>query len=550
MNQIRIATLFLFVWLGTHETIFAQQCPTSVGFATFCPFAGTGFFMHGVYPDPQATSAEITFDGGDPACNTTINLTITSCNWGHFYADNIAPYCEDQNPTGTVKFNTGVECVYIDGDLVPCNDLVTVCKDPLIEFAKDLVSDPPNCKLWEGPCATESEIWRNGTVNIGTTSALGGFKLGVQGGIITEMLQICKPEWCDYVFDDSFNLMPLEEVRHFIKTSGHLPDCTPAETISYDGGFMVDEEAIRQQKKIEEIFLHLIAAQHRLDRIKNRVKSTGLAVNLDPHIKEYSGSEYSDKEMGALIQIECFQIKPAPAGIGGVSIHNANGPFNLMWNGPNSGSMSNIPCLDGAIRIHNLIAGQYNVVVSNASGFLGTCSFTISSGGSSSICNNLSNSFCKQAILDMLTDEAFDTPSDCKQWEGDPCSHDGKIYRLGNVCIGTNVGRAGYSLAVKGGIIADKFRVELCENQGWCDYVFDEGYSLMTLPDLESYLKTNKHLPGTISQGEVTKNGGFEMRSVKIDHQTKIEEAFLHLIELNKTNKALKQKIDLLTQNN
>ena len=221
-----------------------------------------------------------------------------------------------------------------------------------------------------------------------------------------------------------------------------------------------------------------------------------------------------------------------------------------MWNGPSSGTKNNVTCTGGAIQIQHLAAGNYSLVVSNASGVVGTCSFTISSGGTPSICNVFSDPICKQAILEMLEDEAFDTPPNCKQWEGDPCSHEDEIYHLGNVGIGTSIGRAGFSLAVKGGIVTDKFRVELCESQGWCDYVFDEGYPILPLLEAESYIKKHKHLPGTVTQNEVTENGGFELRSVKMDHQIKIEEAYLHLIALNKKKESLKQKLNLVIENN
>ncbi len=549
MKRLKIAIFLLGTCTGMNGTLLAQyHCPTSIGYATFCPFAGSGFFMYGAEPDPLATSAELNFDGGDINCNTTISLVISDCSsQGRFYADNIAPYCQDPNPSGTVIFNTGLECVYIDGDLVPCNNLVTECKETMIEFAKDFIQDSPNCKLWEGPCATESEIWRSGAVLIGANSWTSGYKLGVKGGITTEMLQICKPEWCDYVFSDTFNLMPLQEVNDYLVQNGHLPGCTPGAVIAQEGGFLLDKETVHQQEKIEEIFLHLINAQHRLNRLDNKLPAGALQEALPIQLP---GSEYtsaSSEEILPLLQIECFQIKSAPNGIGGIVVSPDSGPYNVSWSGAaGNGNMSNIVC-NGTIKINDLAAGNYNITVSNATGVLGTCNFSILSGVSTT-CELFNDPSCKQAIIDMLEEEAFGTPPDCKQWEGDPCSHDGEIYRLGNVGIGTSVGKAGYSLAVKGGILTDKFRVELCESgPGWCDYVFDEAYPLQPLLEVESFIKKNKHLPGSVTQNEVTENGGFEMRSVKLDHQKKIEEAYLHLIALDKKKKELEQRINLLT---
>jgi hypothetical protein len=207
-----------------------------------------------------------------------------------------------------------------------------------------------------------------------------------------------------------------------------------------------------------------------------------------------------------------------------------------------------MPCAEGAIQIPNLLAGLYVVTVSNISGNIGTCSFTITQNNSNT-CTALNSPSCRQAILNVLQEEAFSTPSDCEQWEGDQCSKADPIFRLGNVGIGTSVGRSGFSLAVKGGIVTDRLRVELCESQGWCDYVFREGYPLTPLNEIKSFIAEHRHLPGTISQAEVISNDGIELKSVKLDQQKKIEEAYLHLIALNKRKEMLKSEINALHLN-
>ena len=544
----------------TLPNVFAQTpCPQIAGYKENgggC-FTQNAFGLYIISSEPfNPNEIVINFDGNGSCDAFLLEDIYQPCNNGSSsYAAvyNNSPYCEHATPTGTITFKNGTVCHYEDGlstTLAECYDFVSDCKAPLIEFAQDFVTAPPNCKLWEGSCAIESEIWRTGSVRIGASVAASKYKLGVQGGITTEMLQICKPEWCDYVFADTYRLMPLDEVKHFIQENGYLPNITSAKEIKQLGGFLLEEEAVHQQEKIEEIFLYLIQAQHRLNKLDNRLSAiTPNFIEGSSFLPAYTGDEYPSNHSD-LLQIECFQIKPAPDGIGGITLTGGSGPYNLMWNGPSSGNMNNITCTGGAIQIQHLVAGPYSLVVSNASGVVGTCSFTISTGGLSSTCDILSDPFCKQAILKMLEDEAYDTPPNCKQWEGDPCSHEDDIYHLGNVGIGTSVGRAGYSLAVKGGIVTDKFRVELCERLGWCDYVFEEGYPMLPLLEAESYIKNHKHLPGTITQNEVTENGGFEMRSVKIDHQVKIEEAYLHLIALNKQKEALIQKLNLTIENN
>lgn len=544
--------LLLIIVAGPIHSLKAQvECPSSVGFrGTTCQSVGSGFYFYNTNPSHNVlTSATLNFEGNDPNCNTTIDLIKFSCSFGHFIGDNEPPYCEDPTPTGTVIFNTGLVCIYDEGELVPCNDLVTECKDDLITVAQNFISAPMDCKLWEGPCATESEIWRTGDVNIGSIVSLGGYKLGVKGGITTEMLQICKAEWCDYVFSDTFNLMPLKDVEAYIEEHNRLPNTTSATEIALNGGFLLADETIRQQEKIEEIFLHLISLNERLALAQKRV---GIHLLNEASYENYQSESNINEpfltNVENLLQIECFQVKPAPAGIGGIKVSPDLGPYKVSWSGPSSGNIPFMPCTEGAIQIPNLIAGLYVVTVSNISGSIGTCSFTITQNNSNT-CAALNSPSCRQAILNVLQEEAFSTPSDCEQWEGDQCSKTDPIFRLGNVGIGTSVGRSGFSLAVKGGIVTDRLRVELCESQGWCDYVFSEGYPLTPLNEIKSFVTEYRHLPGTISQAEVISNDGIELKSVKIDQQKKIEEAYLHLIALNKRKELLKSDINILLLN-
>jgi len=53
--------------------------------------------------------------------------------------------------------------------------------------------------------------------------------------------------------------------------------------------------------------------------------------------------------------------------------------------------------------------------------------------------------------------------------------------------------------------LADSVRVAL--SAGWFDYVIADGYKLMPLPELESYIKENKHLPEIPNAAEVETNG-------------------------------------------
>jgi hypothetical protein len=73
----------------------------------------------------------------------------------------------------------------------------------------------------------------------------------------------------------------------------------------------------------------------------------------------------------------------------------------------------------------------------------------------------------------------------------------------------------------------------IIEQNFWCDYVFDNDYNLMSLKDVESFIKTNRHLPEIPPEAEVLQNGLSvgEMNALLLK---KIEELTLYIIDQNK----------------
>jgi len=94
-----------------------------------------------------------------------------------------------------------------------------------------------------------------------------------------------------------------------------------------------------------------------------------------------------------------------------------------------------------------------------------------------------------------------------------------------------------YRLYVCGGILAQELFVN---NSAWCDYVFDTDYTLTSLEDVESHIEEKGHLHNTPSEAEIATNEGFEIGEMTRNQQEKIEEIFLHLIDLNEQIKQLK----------
>jgi hypothetical protein len=102
-----------------------------------------------------------------------------------------------------------------------------------------------------------------------------------------------------------------------------------------------------------------------------------------------------------------------------------------------------------------------------------------------------------------------------------------RIDNGGNVGIGTTT--PSHKLTVNGTVRAK----EVIVDTGWSDYVFADDYKLASLADVESHIKTTKHLPGVPSAQEVAEKGVSvgDMQAVLL---AKIEELTLHVIAQEK----------------
>lgn len=119
----------------------------------------------------------------------------------------------------------------------------------------------------------------------------------------------------------------------------------------------------------------------------------------------------------------------------------------------------------------------------------------------------------------------------------------------GKVSIGTTVVdlTEGVMLTVKGAIHAKEVIIDL--NDPLADYVFSPDYKLMPLQEVESFVKTNNHLPEIPSATEVKENG-LSMGEMQNKLLQKIEELTLYVIELKKENQNQNAEIERLKEIN
>jgi hypothetical protein len=112
-----------------------------------------------------------------------------------------------------------------------------------------------------------------------------------------------------------------------------------------------------------------------------------------------------------------------------------------------------------------------------------------------------------------------------------------------SVGIGTITPSSNYKLAVEGMIGARKIKVT--QVTPWADYVFNDDYKLQSLPDLELFIKANKHLPEVPSAEQVEKEG-IDLGDNQALLLKKIEELTLYMIEMKKELNVLKKQNEQL----
>lgn len=120
-------------------------------------------------------------------------------------------------------------------------------------------------------------IYNTGKVTMGTDEYdLSGYRLFVKDGIKTERLKVevaSTNQWADHVFNNDYNLMPLNEVKSFINKNKHLPNIPPAKQIVNEGGIEQGELNAKLLEKIEELTLHLIQQNDKIEKLEKQVES-------------------------------------------------------------------------------------------------------------------------------------------------------------------------------------------------------------------------------------------------------------------------------------
>ncbi len=113
---------------------------------------------------------------------------------------------------------------------------------------------------------------RTGGVTIGTNDLPTGYKLSVDGKIISEEVLVeLSGAWPDYVFDKEYNLMPLSDLAQYIESNNHLPNIPSANVVESEGITLGAMQTLTIEK-VEELTLYILQLEKRIAELENSKK--------------------------------------------------------------------------------------------------------------------------------------------------------------------------------------------------------------------------------------------------------------------------------------
>jgi hypothetical protein len=119
----------------------------------------------------------------------------------------------------------------------------------------------------------------NGKLGVGiasgdfTTFMAKNTKLGVNGTIsATEVVVAAYANWPDFVFNADYKLNTLSEIETFVKANKHLPGVPSATEVEKEGVSLGEMNKVLLQK-VEELTLHLIELEKKINQLENNTKN-------------------------------------------------------------------------------------------------------------------------------------------------------------------------------------------------------------------------------------------------------------------------------------
>ena len=120
-----------------------------------------------------------------------------------------------------------------------------------------------------------NNITLSGRVGINTVNNTSGYALAVDGGVISTKVFIKEVKlWPDYVFNDDYSLMGLEDLKQYLSEKRHLPGIPSEEEVCLNGYDLNEMQALMMEK-IEEMTRYILFLQEEIDELKTMSITSG-----------------------------------------------------------------------------------------------------------------------------------------------------------------------------------------------------------------------------------------------------------------------------------
>ena len=121
-----------------------------------------------------------------------------------------------------------------------------------------------------GNLADRMVIANDGNIGIGTVTPKE--RLSVNGNIRAKEIKVETANWPDYVFEENYPLISLENLEAHIKEKGHLPGIPTAEEVEADGMALAEMNR-KLLEKVEELTLYILEQQREINQLKEKTKN-------------------------------------------------------------------------------------------------------------------------------------------------------------------------------------------------------------------------------------------------------------------------------------
>ena len=127
---------------------------------------------------------------------------------------------------------------------------------------------------WSGYFTGTGDVYVANELLVGTTNGAAGYSVSVDGKIMCEELRVeLSSSWPDYVFDDDYDKMSLNDVDEYIQVNKHLPGIPSAKVMEDLGGIDMGDMLVKLVEKVEELTLYTIEQQKVIEELQSIIQS-------------------------------------------------------------------------------------------------------------------------------------------------------------------------------------------------------------------------------------------------------------------------------------